>query len=62
MDEIYMNKNGFKCVRGQLAKTDGRDPQEYEEVSRRAKHDGLTPEQHKAEVQKLKVRAADLVE
>ncbi len=29
-EELYVNKNGFKCVRSQLAKTDGYDPQEYE--------------------------------
>lgn len=29
-EELYVNKNGFKCVRSQLAKTDGHDPQEYE--------------------------------
>lgn len=29
-EELYVNKNGFKCVMTQLAKTDGRDPQEYE--------------------------------
>ncbi len=29
-EELYVNKNGFKCVRTQLAKTDGADPQEYE--------------------------------
>jgi len=28
-EEIYVNKRGFKCVRSQLAKTDGRDPQEH---------------------------------
>jgi len=29
-EELYVNKRGFKCVRSQLAKTDGRDPQEHE--------------------------------
>lgn len=29
-EELYVNKNGFKCVRTQLAKTEGKDPQEYE--------------------------------
>ena len=30
MEEIYVNKTGFKCVRSQLAKTDGLDPVEHE--------------------------------
>jgi len=29
-DEIYMSPTGFKCVRAQLAKTEGLDPVEYE--------------------------------
>jgi len=29
-EELYVNANGFKCVRSQLAKTEGHDPQEYE--------------------------------
>ena len=29
-EELYVNKRGFKCVRSQLAKTEGRDPQEYD--------------------------------
>lgn len=33
-DELYVNKYGFKCVRSQLAKTDGRDPQEHESMKR----------------------------
>ena len=34
MQELYVNKNGFRCVRSQLMKTDGADPQEYESTVR----------------------------
>jgi len=47
-EELYVNKNGFKCVRSQLAKTDGRDPQEHAA----AKAAGLDPKA-------LKVRMAE---
>lgn len=30
VEDVYVNKKGFKCVKSQLAKTEGRDPQEYE--------------------------------
>lgn len=55
-DELYVNKNGFKCVRSQLAKTDGRDPQEYEQIKQRYKDDQAA---FSAELAKLKVRAAE---
>lgn len=38
-DELYVNASGFKCVRTQLAKTQGRDPQEYEKTLRYLGHD-----------------------
>jgi len=28
-EELYVNARGFKCVKSQLAKTSGRDPQEH---------------------------------
>jgi len=59
MDEMYVNKNGFKCVRSQLAKTDGRDPQEYERLVRHHKDD---PQTLKSEIAKLKVRAPEYKE
>jgi len=31
-EEIYVNKNGFKCVMSQLVKTNGIDPQEFERL------------------------------
>jgi hypothetical protein len=62
-EEIYMNKNGFKCVRAQLIKTEGRDPQEYEHAKRVAtsngNHDKIVM---KAEVAKLKIRVPEFVE
>lgn len=30
MENLYVNKRGFKCVESQLAKTEGKDPQDYE--------------------------------
>jgi hypothetical protein len=33
-EQIYVNKNGFKCVVSQLMKTDGKDPQEHEAAMR----------------------------
>lgn len=30
MAELYMSPTGFKCVKEQLAKTEGLDPVEYE--------------------------------
>lgn len=39
-EDLYVNKRGFKCVRSQLAKTEGRDPQEYERVMADFKNDG----------------------
>ena len=48
MAELYMNKNGFKCVRGQLAKTEGLDPQEYENAKRNG-----------SSLDSLKLRAAE---
>lgn len=33
-EELYVNKNGFKCVKSQLMKTDGVDPQEHEAAMR----------------------------
>jgi len=29
-EPLYVNKRGFKCVESQLAKTEGRDPQDWE--------------------------------
>lgn len=34
MEKIYANKNGFKCVWSQLAKTDGYDPQDYQKYDK----------------------------
>jgi len=51
MEDLYMNKSGFKCVRGQLAKTEGLDPQEYEQ----AKRNGTS-------LAALKVRALEYVQ
>lgn len=63
MPEIYMNKNGFKCDRAQLAKTEGRDPQEYEEAKRRSMTEGqIDKVKHRDEIQKLKVRAPEYAE
>ena len=39
-EELYMNKNGFKCVKGQLVKTDGIDPQLFERQEK-AKREAL---------------------
>jgi hypothetical protein len=50
-DEIYMSPNGFKCVRAQLAKTEGLDPVEYELAKK-----GYTDKS------KLKVKAAEFVQ
>lgn len=47
-EELYVNKRGFKCVRSQLAKTDGRDPQEYENAK-----------QNDNDTKLLKVRATE---
>lgn len=55
-DDLYVNKNGFKCVRSQLAKTEGRDPQEYEATKRFAANAG---QPHSAEVAKLRVWAKE---
>lgn len=33
-EELYVNKNGFKCVKSQLLKTDGVDPVEFEKQKR----------------------------
>lgn len=63
MDEIYMNKSGFKCVRVQLAKTEGRDPQEYEQAKRMSITDGeFDKAKMKTEVAKLKVRVPEYKE
>jgi len=59
-EELYVNKIGWKCVRSQLAKTDGRDPIEYERVRQMFKES--TPAQIKAEQDKLKVRIPEFVE
>jgi len=58
-EDLYVNKNGFKCVKSQLAKTDGRDPVEYAAMQRQHAGDTVT---FKAEVSKLKVRAPEYAE
>lgn len=58
-EELYVNKRGFKCVRSQLAKTDGRDPQEHAAALQSAANNGTQP---KEEVAKLKVRATEYVD
>jgi len=50
-EELYVNKNGFKCVMTQLVKTDGRDPVEYELAKRAGQN-----------VKALKVHAAKYAE
>jgi hypothetical protein len=57
-EELYVNKNGFKCVKSQLAKTEGRDPQEYENIKRMSD----SPATLKAEAAKLKVRVPEYAE
>lgn len=47
-EELYVNARGFKCVKSQLAKTSGRDPQEHAAAQ-------LTGTDHKL----LKVKAAE---
>ncbi len=49
-EELYVNKNGFKCVRSQLAKSDGIDPQEYEAAKRNGQ-----------DTKNLKVRAPEFL-
>lgn len=62
-DDIYMNKNGFKCARSQLVKTDGRDPQEYEHAKRISMTDGEHDKAKlKDEVKKLRIRAPEYAE
>ena len=55
MTDLYVNKNGFKCVPSQLAKTEGRDPQEFEELKRRHGNNDKDP-QFRTELGNLKVR------
>jgi hypothetical protein len=62
-DEIYMNKSGFKCCKSVLAKTEGRDPQEYERAKMLSSEDGRVDKAKiKTEVSKLKVRVHEYVE
>jgi len=58
-DEMYVNKNGFKCLMSSLQKTDGIDPQEYH----RAKmiHGEDTPE-FKNALKTLRVRVPKYAE
>jgi hypothetical protein len=58
-EDLYVNKNGFKCVMSQLAKTDGRDPQEHYALKQQHRDDTSA---FKAEVSKLKVRASQYAE
>lgn len=58
-EELYVNKNGFKCVMSQLAKTDGRDPQEHGQLVQRHAGDKQAFAQ---ELKTLKVRAAKFAE
>jgi hypothetical protein len=51
MAELYMSPTGFKCVKEQLAKTEGLDPVEYELAKK-----GYTDKS------KLKVKAAEYVQ
>lgn len=53
---MYMNKSGFKCVRIQLAKTNGRDPQEHSRVSGYFRDD---PQKMEQELKKLRVVAPE---
>lgn len=55
-EELYVNKRGFKCVRSQLAKTDGYDPQEYEAAKQRTGGDAQAMQ---AELSKLKCKAPE---
>lgn len=55
-EELYVNKNGFKCVKSQLAKTDGRDPQEHAQAVQRYGEDKAVL---KTEVKALKLRAPE---
>lgn len=62
-DDIYMNKSGFKCVKVQLAKTEGRDPQEYERAKLLSQTDGVhDPAKMKSELAKLRVRIPEYAE
>lgn len=56
MEELYVNKNGFKCVKSQLAKTEGFDPQEYERAMQRLKQEGGSKNE---ELAKLKVKVPE---
>ena len=58
-EELYMNKSGFKCVRSQLAKTDGRDPVEYEQAKTQAMREG---KDLALATKALKVRAPEFTE
>lgn len=58
-EELYVNKRGFKCVRSQLAKTDGRDPQEHARAMSDAAGDAAAA---KAALKNLKVHAPEYAE
>lgn len=61
MSEMYMNKQGFKCVKEQLAKSDGRDPLEYAELLRVHKDDN-DKTAFSAKVKALRVRVKEYAE
>jgi len=58
-EELYVNKNGWKCVKSQLAKTDGRDPIEYERTRQTFQDDPATM---KTALKALKVKAKEYAE
>jgi len=57
-EELYVAKDGFKCVKSQLAKTDGRDPREHAQAAQRYAQSG-DKAAFVAEVKALKVRAPE---
>ncbi len=57
--EEYVNKNGFRCVMSQLAKTNGVDPQEH--AALKAIH-GDDKAAFKAALKTAKVRVAKYAE
>jgi len=67
-EPLYVNKNGFKCVRSQLAKTDGRDPVEHAAAQQRynatpiEERDAAWAKARSDDLKQLKVRAPEFAE
>jgi len=58
-EEPYVSKTGWKCVKSQLAKTEGRDPSEYAKIQQFHKDN---PVAMKNEIAKLKIHAPEYAE